>query len=204
MKSVREPGGNITGVRLPSPELVVRRLEILREIIPGVKRILVPYMTTHPAVPTQLEALRSAAEPVGVTVVEAPATSPAELQADLDALATSADGGVDAIITLAEPASAIPDFILVFGKFAADNKIPFCGSPPSAGDYAPMFSLMIDPTAVGEQAAGLADKILKGTAAGTIPVASPEHYLVINNKVAESLGLKVPNGVLSMAQEVIR
>ena len=204
IKTVREPGGNITGVRLPSPELAVRRLEILLEIMPGAKRILVPYLRDYPTMPAPLEALRPAAEAAGVTLLEMPVASLAELQAELDARAARADGGVDAILTLTEPLSGTPDFVLVYGKFAADHKIPFCGTPMGAGDYAPMCGLMIDPVAVGEQAAGLADKILKGTVAGTLPVVTPELNLTVNYKVAQGLGLKVPDGVLGMAKEVIR
>jgi putative tryptophan/tyrosine transport system substrate-binding protein len=57
---------------------------------------------------------------------------------------------------------------------------------------------------VGELAAPLADKILKGAPAGTTPVVTPEQTLTINNKVAEQLGLTVPEGLLSMANEIIR
>ena len=204
VKSIREPGGNVTGVRYPSPELGARRLEILLQIAPGVKRVFVPYLRDYPAVPAQLEALRPAAEAAGVTLLEAPVASPAELQADLDSRATSVDSGVDAVLVLSEPVSVTPDFIAVYGKFAADHKIPFCGATLATGDYAPLFGLVTDPVLVGEQAAVLADKILKGTAAGTMPVVSPEHYLVINRKVAQDLGVKLPEGVLGMADEIIR
>jgi putative ABC transport system substrate-binding protein len=59
-------------------------------------------------------------------------------------------------------------------------------------------------TNVGELAASLADKILKGTPAGTIPVLSPEQELTINYKVAQGLGLTVPEGLLKQAKEIVR
>ena len=203
VKSVREPGGNITGVRLPSPELAARRLEILLQIAPGAKRIFLPYMRGYPTVPAQLEALRPLAEAAGVTLLEAPATNPVELQAALDAQATSADGDVDAILTILEPLGATPDSFAVLGKFATERKLPICG-PFTSQDYKVVFDLNVNVVGVGGDAAVLADKILKGTAAGKIPVVSPEQYLQINYKVAQELGLKVPDGVLSMAQEVVR
>ena len=77
VKSLREPGGNTTGVRFAGPDIAIKRLEILRELAPKAKRIWVPYQKGYPNVPFQLEALRPAATTAGVTK-HAPATrSPA-------------------------------------------------------------------------------------------------------------------------------
>src|SRR5204862_2918700 len=83
VNSVREPGGNITGVRFPGPDLAIKRLEVLLELAPKAKRLWVPYQKGYPNVPPQLEALRPAAAAAGVTLVEAPFANVTELQADL-------------------------------------------------------------------------------------------------------------------------
>jgi ABC-type uncharacterized transport system substrate-binding protein len=72
------------------------------------------------------------------------------------------------------------------------------------GDYSTVFGVMVDNIAVGNQAASLADKILKGTTAGTIPLTSAESFLKINYKAAQSLNLAVPDGLLRQAVEVTR
>ena len=61
-----------------------------------------------------------------------------------------------------------------------------------------------DLAAIGKQAAGSADEVLKGVSVGTIPVVTPNQQLYINNKVAQSLGLTVPVGLLSEAAQIIR
>ena len=71
------------------------------------------------------------------------------------------------------------------------------------GNYGSIFGINVDIRKTGEQAAILADKILKGTLAGTIPVISSESFLEINYKVALKFGVPVPEGLLSRADRII-
>ena len=71
-------------------------------------------------------------------------------------------------------------------------------------EYGSIFGIHVDPRKTGEQAAILADKILKGTPAGTIPVVSSESYLEINYKAAQELGITIPEGLLNRADKIIR
>jgi putative ABC transport system substrate-binding protein len=202
--SVREPGGNITGVRFPSVDIASKRLEILREMVPMAKRIWVPYLKGYPNVPGQLDAIRPVAQNAGVTLTDFGAASPQDLQAELDKRAASGDVGMDAILMIAEPLSITPDFFAVLGKFGAEHKIPIGGALMQVGDYGSIFGLLPDAKHAGEQAAPVVDKVLKGTRAGTIPVATSESDLQINMEAAQALGLKVPDGLLKMANEIIR
>jgi putative ABC transport system substrate-binding protein len=202
--SVREPGGNITGVRYPGPDLAVRRFEIMRELVPDATRMLVPYQRGYPIVDPQLEVLYPAAEAAGVTLLEAPADNGAELEADLQARAAAGDIGIDAILFLAEPLMVTPEGFLPAGKFAAEHKIPIGGALMEVEGYGSIFGVNVDIVNVGEQAAPLADKILRGTPAGTIPVVSADNFLQINYTVAQELGVEVPESLLGMADEVIR
>ncbi len=204
VKSVREPGGNITGVRYPGPDLAVKRFEILHQIAPQAKRMWVPYQKASPIVPSQLEVLRPAAESVGVTLVEAPASNAADLQANLDARAQSGDIGIDAILLIPEPLCVTPVAFTVIGKFAAEHKLPVGGAIVSAGGYTSIFGVSTNNIPVGKQAAPLVDKIFKGISASTIPVVSAESYFQINYKVAQAQGMTVPEGLLRQASEVIR
>jgi putative ABC transport system substrate-binding protein len=201
--SVREPGGNVTGVRYPGPDLAIKRFEILRQVAPQAKRLWVPYKRGLDIAPPQLDVLRPAATAAGVTLVETPAADAAELQADLQARAKSSDMGIDAILMIAEPLVVTPDAFTVMAKFAAEHKLPIGGALMVVGDYRSLFGVSTDNVAVGRQAAPLADKILKGTPAGTIPVVSAENFLQINDKAAQALGLTIPDSLLRQAAEVV-
>jgi putative ABC transport system substrate-binding protein len=204
INTVREPGGNITGVRFPSADIASKRLEILLEMVPTAKRIWVPYLKDYPHVPGQLDAIRSLAQTVGVKLSECAATSPQDLQADLDGRAASGDIGMDAILTIVEPLSITPDFFAVLGKFSSEHKIPIGGALMQVGDYESIFGLSPNVKHSGEQSALLVDKILRGARAGTIPVVIAENDLQINVKAAQAMGVTVPDGFLKIADEIIR
>ncbi len=203
VKSVREPGGNLTGVRYPGPDITIRRFEIMRELLPQAKRLWLPYQKGCP-ISQQLEVLYPAAKEAGVTLIEFPAANAAELEAGLQARAKSKDLGFDAIMFLAEPLAVTPDAFAVMSKFAAERKIPIGGALMVDGDYGSFFGVNIDPYATGQQAANLADKVLKGAEVGMIPVISSENFLQINYKVSQKLGINVSESLLSQANEIIR
>lgn len=202
VESLRQPGGNITGVRFPSVEQSVKRLEILHQLIPQAKRVWVAYLKDYPMVPPQLEVLRPAAVSMGITLVEVPVTRPADIQADLQARSVAKDIGLDAILLMVEPVALTPEGFGLISKFADEHRVPIGGALVSEGDQGAVFGWTSDNVEAGKLAAPLADQILKGAPAGTIPVVSPEGHLVINYKVAQKLGLTLPEGLLSQAVEV--
>jgi putative ABC transport system substrate-binding protein len=204
VKSVREPGGNITGVRYPGPEQISKRLEILLELAPSAKRVWIGYDKNSANNGPALEALRPLAGSKGVTLVEVPATTMEELEADLAARAASADLGLDAIILMPDGFNHSPDGWAMISQFAAEHKVPLGGSFLYTVEQGAVFGNANDLVKVGELAAPLADKVFKGTPAGTIPVVTPNQDLYINYKVAQELGLTVSEGLLSQAAEIIR
>ncbi len=204
VESVTEPGGNITGVRYPGPDIALQRFEIMRELAPEAKRIWIPYQRGYPIVASQLEVLYLAAEAVGITLIEAPADNAAEVQALLDERAKLDDIGLDAILALAEPLYVTPDAFLAMCQFAAEHKIPNAGALIEVEGCGSLFGVHIHNFNTGKQVAPLADKILKGTPAGNIPVVSAEPYFQLNYKVAQEMGLTVPEGLLERADEIIR
>jgi putative ABC transport system substrate-binding protein len=202
--SIGTPGGNITGVQFPTTENAVKRFEMMHELLPDAKRIWVAYLNGYPTVAPELEALHPLAEAAGMTFVEVPATSPADIQTDLDARSAMDDIGIDAILIIPEPLTAGPDAFAVIGKFAAAHKVPVGGALLMDENYSSIFGYTPDSLKVGEQAAVLADKIFKGAPAGTVAVASADSYLSINYKMAQQLGITVPDGLLNQAVQVIR
>ena len=202
IESIREPGGNITGVRFPSGEIAGKRLQILLELAPDAKQVFVPYFEGYPNVPGQLDAIDRLAESAGVTLVKFGTTSPDELQAELDRQAAS--GELDAILLLAEPISATPAFFTHLGKYSYEHKIPIGGTLVTIDGYTTIFGLLPDAYHTGEHAAVMADKIFNGTPAGTIPVITAESFFRIQVDAAQALDVSVPDGLLKQADEIIQ
>lgn len=202
--SVGQPGGNITGVRFPGIDITLKRFEIIRKTVPDAKRIWMPFQAGYPIIPPQLEALEPLAKAEGVTLIPFPANNAAELQAELDKRAASDDIGMDAILILVDPLMVAPDAFEVVAKFAYEHKLPFGGAYYSTGEYTSFFGVNVDFVQSGKLAAPLADKIFKGTKAGTIPAVSPDNFIQIDYKVAREFGLTVPEGIIKQANEIIR
>lgn len=199
--SVPNPGENITGVRYPGPDLAIKRLEIIMELLPNCKKILIAYQRNYPIVLSQLRALHPVSASAGIELVELPASNAAELKKELTDLKME---DIDAIIMIAEPLMVNPDAFKVIGMFADKHRIPIGGAIMQVDGYESIFGVSTDHFNVGKQAAVLADQIFKGTAAGNISVISAESYLQINYSAAKKRGIKIGEGLLSQANEIIR
>ena len=204
VESVREPGGNITGVRYPGPETTGKRLELLTQIAPDAKRIGLFYQVGYPTTEPALEVLRPLADELGVSLVEIPVTTLKEMQADLDARTQREDIGVDAFLQMADGLTHSPDGAALVMKFADVHNLPYGGGHYYQADQGAVFAYSPYDFEMGEMGAPIVDKIFKGAAAGTIPLSTPENHLVINFKVAQKLGLSVSEGLLSQAETIIR
>ncbi|OGG11479.1 hypothetical protein A2Z00_02955 [Candidatus Gottesmanbacteria bacterium RBG_13_45_10] len=204
VSSIRAPGNNLTGVRYPNIDVGIKRLEIMHEIMPNAKRIFVPYQKGYPSALPILEAIRPAAAKLGVTLVEFPAENVAALDAELAKRSASGSLGFDAVVFIPESLSTMKDAFAAIAKYTRAKKIPIGGSSVATADFATLFAVTVDSVEIGKLAAHLADKIFRGISAGTIPVVSPETFLIVNNKTATELGITLSNNILSKANKVIR
>ncbi|MFA5357234.1 MAG: ABC transporter substrate-binding protein [Candidatus Omnitrophota bacterium] len=202
--SVRHPGNNITGVRYPGPDIALKRFEIMLKLVPNARRICVPYQRDYPIISIQLEALYPVAAANGVILLELPASDAGELEDEFKKISGSSEAGIDAILIIIEPLCVNAEAFLAISKFAAGRGIPVGGALISADGYESLFGVNVNNTAVGAQAAPLADKIFRGMPAGDIPVVSSESYFQLNYKAAKALGFEIPEDLLSTANEVIR
>jgi putative tryptophan/tyrosine transport system substrate-binding protein len=203
--NIRQPGGNITGVRYPLLEETAKRLELLHEVVPGAKRIYLVYDINYPNTKAALEVLRSEAPSLGVTLVEDSVSNLKELKAVLNKRAALKDIGIDAILIMPDVLSNSVDGTKeIVVNFADKHKLPVGGCTNNTADAGAIFSFFPDNINMGVLAAASADKILKGTPAGTISVVSPEAYLRISYKTIQSLGLTISKGILGRANEVIK
>jgi len=204
VESVRQPGGHITGVRFPGPDNDVMRLGFLHELAPQAKRVLIIYNPNYPTTQRVIEALRPAASSLGITLVEDHVIGVEGLQASLQKRAALDDIGIDAILLMPDFINHSPDGFAAIVNFANEHKVPIGGGANFTADLGAMFSFVPDFFETGMLAATLADKIFKGTPAGTIPVVTPENHLRLNYRVIKELGLNVSEGLLSRAKEIIR
>lgn len=205
VESVSQPGGNITGIQSPSPDLHLKRLEFLLKMTPDAKRVLALHNPTYSASVAFLETLEEKTPAFGIELEVVPVTTIDEIVAGLQELEDSGQvDSLDAILIMPEIIVQTPEGWKLLTDFADKYQLPIGGSLPKNFKEGAVFSYFPDNFETGQVAASMTDKIFKGTPAGTIPVQSPEPRLRINYKHAQALGLTVDEGLLGLATEVIR
>jgi putative ABC transport system substrate-binding protein len=199
VQSFARPGGNITGIADLDIELAPKRMQIFRELVPGLKRILLPYDATNSDAVAQLTVHRDAARLLGLTLVERPVRSEEEARAAITGLRK---GEADGIFSTRFLSLNIPGFIL---EVAPRGVMPTMFHVPFFVERGGLASYSANSYELGRQAARLVDKILKGAKPADIPVEQPTKFeLVINLKTAKALGLTIPPALLLRADRVIQ
>jgi putative tryptophan/tyrosine transport system substrate-binding protein len=198
VKSFARPGGNLTGVADLEVDLLGKRMEILRELVPRLTRLLVVYDATNTDTVSKAEAHRDAARQLGLTLVEKPVRTEDEARI---AISSARKGEVDGMFAPRSLSLNIPGLML---EIAAKRSIPVMFQDGFFVERAGLVSYAANTYEVGRQAARLADKILKGARPADLPIEQPTKFeLVINLKTAKALGLTVPQSLLLRADQVI-
>jgi putative ABC transport system substrate-binding protein len=199
IRSFARPGGNVTGVTDLDLELGSKRMEIFKEMIPRLNRVLFPYNSTDPFSVSEAKAYRDAARQLQIIVVEKAVQTEEEAQAVLTNLKKS---DVHGILSPRPMTSNIPGLIREAGT---RSSVPTMFASTFFTENGGLASYTPDTYKSGRMAARLVDKILKGAKPGEIPVeVNNDIELVINLKVARTLGIKLAPEVLSRAKRVIR
>jgi putative ABC transport system substrate-binding protein len=194
------PGGNITGMSLMTSGLAAKRLELLKEAVPGMSRVLALTYLVDPIAPLQVQALKEAATSLGVTLQIHDIRTVDDLSVAFEA---GTKEGVDGLIVTAESIFRAERGRVT--ELAARHKWPAI-YPYSAFavDSGGLIAYEITESDVHRIAATYVDKILKGAMPGNLPVQQPPNFkLVINLKTAKALGLTVPASLIARADEVI-
>jgi len=198
--SLARPGGNITGLSDSHSDLLAKRLEFLKEVVPSVSRIAVLWNPAAPVIVRQLKALQAEAPALGVTLI------PVEFKGgdDLDsAFAAIRKERPDALNVLGY--AQVGTYRRQIATFALKNRLPAIST---VGRFAEVGLLMTYGTNLVDlyrRAATYVDKILKGAKPADIPVEQPTRfYLTLNLKTAKVLGIKFPPEVLFRADKVIK
>jgi putative tryptophan/tyrosine transport system substrate-binding protein len=202
--SVREPGGNITGVRYPGPDLALKTMEMTKEILPATKKIAIFHEANYPIVKSQMKILNESAPKLGVEITEIIADDTAELKTKIAELDAAGKPDYDVIMLIAGVLATSPETFSAIAEFADRQGVPVTGAAIPVAGHATLFNITTDIYKTGALAAPFAKKIFAGISAGTIPVVSSEPYVTVNTVEAKRLGIKIPDGVLSIADNIIK
>jgi ABC-type uncharacterized transport system substrate-binding protein len=199
--SLARPGGNVTGLtHLAGPEMQQKVLELLKEIAPKVSRVAIVTNSTIPPEALGLEAMRTPARALGLTLL------PTEVRGSGDfdhAFTAMLRNRVDAVFAFESPLNVEHRRRIV--EFAAQNRLPTAFGRRWFVDAGGLMSYGADPESLYRRAAFYVDRILKGAKPADLPVEQPTKFeLIINLKTATALGLTIPQSVLLRADEVIQ
>jgi putative tryptophan/tyrosine transport system substrate-binding protein len=197
--SLAQPGGNVTGLSLMMSEVSGKRLELLKELVPGLSRVAVLWNSTNPYPTTVFKETQDAARTLGVEVQSLAVKSPADFAT---VFGLAGQKRPDAFFTIDDPLTLSQLSQIL--DFAAANRLP---AIYGVQEFAKAGGLMAYGASVPDlyrRAASYVDKILRGEKPGKLPVEQPTKFdLVINLKTAKTLGLTVPQILLVAADEVI-
>jgi putative ABC transport system substrate-binding protein len=198
-QSLAKPGGNITGMTQISPELVGKRLEMLRELFRDLKQVGILWNPVHPNTPFEFEEARIATEKLGLEPHAIEAREPGDIRLGL---MRQAQRGVRAFLVIRDPftvrnrvaiARTLDEFHLA-AVFETSDFVDAGGMMYYGADFADLF----------RRSAAFVDKILRGARPADLPIEQPAKFkMVINKRVAERRGLELPRSLLIRADEVI-
>lgn len=200
VKSLARPGGNLTGVSFLSTELAGKRMQLLKDLLPGAKRIAVMWNPENPNSLNEKRAAIAGARTLKLATQDLPVASDRALAAAMksleshrpDALYVTFEGGL-----IAEHRSEI-------AEFGMRHRVPIVSGWTSLTEAGALFSYAPDIPVIFHRAAHYVQRILQGAKAGDLPIELPTKVeLVLNAKTARALGVKFPQELLLLADRVI-
>lgn len=195
--SLTRPGGNITGVDNLQAAAASKRVGLLREMMPSLGRLGILVNPTAQGVVWEMESARAAARAAGLEVVVAEAARPEAIDGALDQLKTAG-----AINACADP--LVARFARRVNAFGLQGRIAVAWSPRPLIDGGALLTYGPDYGDILRRAAGYADRILRGTPPGDLPVEQAVKFdLAVSQGVARTLGIVVPPTVLAAADELL-
>lgn len=200
--SLARPGGNITGTTFLGPELVAKRLQLFREIVPKLSHVAAlwhPNAYSERTMANMLKEAEASARTLGIQLQLVPAANPDDLA---NAFSTITKERAEAFIVFPSP--------MLFSQykrivaFAANNRLPAIYQAREFVDVGGLMSYGANLAELFRSAAPFVDKVLKGAKPAELPVEQPTRFeLVINLKTAKELGLTITREFLLITDEVI-
>src|SRR4029077_12587480 len=197
--SLAHPGGNITGNTILGPDIVTKRLQILKDAIPTVARVAYLWNPDNPATADILEHLRKAAPLFHMTVVSLEART----VVDFDRVfARVSSDPPDAVLITSDPAHQVHMPAII--NFLLQNRVPALFQTREHVVAGGLMSYGVSLSDLFRMGALYTDKVLRGTKPENLPIAQPVTFeFVINLKTAKAIGLEIPASVIARADAVI-
>ena len=197
--SLKKNSANATGTTCMSAELAAKRLEMLKEVLPGLRRLAVLYNPGDPNKPAEYRDLQPNAARFGTELVSFEVHTAADLP---EAFAAIAAAKSDAVLVLDDTLTTVN--IAEIARFAAESRLAGIFGFRMFADAGGLMTYGASLRERTRRAFAFVDKILKGAKPGDLPVEQPTKFeLVINMKTAKVLGIAVPNPLLVRADDVI-
>ena len=200
--SLARPAGNATGLADAHTDLVPKRLDLLKQLVPTATRIGVLWNPSNASTAPQLKMVQAAAPALGLSIVPVPVKGPG--RDDLDrAFATIAQERLGGLLIVSEP--TLGNQRTRIAELAIAHRLPASGTHRGWTEGGLLMSYGTDFVELFRRGAVLVDKILKGAQPAALPVEQPTKFeLVVNLKTAMVLGLTIPPSFLARADHVIQ
>jgi putative ABC transport system substrate-binding protein len=199
VESLARPGRNFTGMSYLSLDLVGKRMELLKEMMPGLKRVAIIARPEHPGEQSELRASQTAAKALGLAIAYFPIKSVQELEGALAAVPATRSGAI-----VAFPDAMMMRYSEQIAAFSLKNRVPAISG---WAQFAERGNIMTYGPVLRDGFRRLAyfvDRILKGSRPAELPVELPTSVeLVVNMKTVRALGITIPQELLLRADKVI-
>ena len=198
--SLARPGGNVTGMTMMTSQLSGKRLELFKEIMPGLSRVAVFWNPPNPAYGPILRELEAAAQTLGMALQRLEVRVPEDFEGAFEVAITQHAG---ALIAPADPLTTNRQTVVA--ELALKYRLPTIMEYKEFVKAGGLLSLGVDLADLYRRSAHHVDKILKGAKPADLPMQQPMTFdMAINLKTAQALGLTIPHHVLLQATEVIQ
>jgi putative ABC transport system substrate-binding protein len=198
--SLSRPGGNVTGLSSFNGLLAPKRVDLLREVLPGLSRVGILWTAAAPSHAVSVSELEGAARAAGVEPLGLELIEPAGVEG---AFETASQAGIEALLTTPGPIFGRERFRLA--ELALQHRQPLMVNSVRSATAGALMSYATDYTDLFRRAATFVDKIFKGRSPAELPVEQPTKFeLVINLKTAQALDLQIPPSILAQATQVLQ
>jgi putative tryptophan/tyrosine transport system substrate-binding protein len=200
VETLARPGGNVTGLSSYASDLIGRRLQILKEIVPGLSRLAQLVNPNARIAPMNVAETRAAADKLGLTVQTFEARTLADLEPAFDAMASANM----AAVTVSAGEGIQFQGRTIIPKLALARHIAMSAPSRETYEFGALMSYGVDQLAICRRAAVYVDKILKGAKPSEFPVEGPTKFeFLLNLKTARAIGIEVPAVMIGRADQVV-
>ena len=199
--TLARPGGNFTGFIHFEPGMAGKWLEMLKQVVPSLTHVGVLYSPkTLPSSRLYFNAVEASAASLAIKAIALPVSNDAEIESAIDAFAREPNGG---LIVLPDATPMVKRSLII--AHTARRRLPAVYPFAIFATDGGLMSYGVDSADRYRQAASYVDRILRGAKPGELPVQMPTKFeLVINLRTAKALGVKVPQALLALADEVVQ